>query len=385
MPESMLAPCQSTSNSTEAPKSWILPAPEGAYGRVPTWVSRVLWLAAVSVCLDSAQGRDQLRVLRVSAEVVQLVAKADADTADHRTGRDVATAHDTVAVHVGRGKATVRRARTWLTSMRLAVVLTGGRYLTNAERDAAKEAHGARQVRAASTRALTVPRHVVNAARALVRRIARKARRTARTPRPSSQREHLPPLGGNSSPKSSNPMVTNAPAARARGQQQESSSFGLPVKRLAAEVDAVIPSLTRGRHIGHLVQLLDSLGVDPSEWSGRGLVQAIDADNRGSGRYSIPRDNQRHPLRLFAHQLRRVLGAAVPDRVQQKRRRETADQMIAQGRAEVAEATRLRRAAASPDQVATITAGVRDQLRLARTKLTANQTGSVLNESLTNR
>lgn len=366
----MLPTRLSTSAGTEVPKSWILPPPEGAAARVPTWVSRAVWLAAVSVCLDSAQGRERLRAEKVSAEVVKLVAKADADTADHRTGRNVATAHNTLVSRVGKSFSTVRRARTWLAVMGLAVSLTTGRYLYNPERDAAKVAHGGRQIRAASTRALTVPRHLVKAACALVRTLARKARRTARAARPSPRREHLPPLGGNSSTTSSSPTVTYAPAARARGHQGK-TFFELPVKRLAAEVDAVIPSLTRGRHIGHLVQLLDSLGVDPTEWTGRGLVQAIDADNRARGAYAIPRDNQRQPLRLFAHQLRRILGTAVPDRVQHKRRREAADQAISQGRTAVAEAAELRRTAAAPNQVASITARLRDRLRLASKNLQA--------------
>lgn len=338
-------------------RAWILPAPEGAYRDLPTWGSRALWLAAVAACLDSDQGREALRMRHVSAEAVRAVARADAEVADGRTGRNVATAHKTTARATTKSVATVRRARDWLADVGLAVTIVAGRYLRGVERAEAALAHGGRQVRAASTRALTLPRELAHEAYALVGRL--RSRLT---------RDHLPRRGQIDPSNSPTRRVTNARAARARGQRQGrgvASPLALPVQRLAAEVDRVLPALVRGQHIGALGRTLLASGIDATRWTGRGLVDALDAANREAGLYALPWDSQRSRLALFAHQLRRLAGAEA-SRDRARRVAAEAERNRAEGRARLAAQRDAEAAAAEPATVARIAGSARAMLRASR-------------------
>ena len=94
--------------------------------------------------------------MRVSRRALMAVARADAAAADHATGRWVATANATVARLTGLCERTVQYARATLVHLGLCRVVATGRYLTADERRAAARTHGGRQMRAASTRVLTM-------------------------------------------------------------------------------------------------------------------------------------------------------------------------------------------------------------------------------------
>lgn len=94
--------------------------------------------------------------MRVSRRALVAVARADAAAADHATGRWVATANATVARITGLCERTVQYARATLVHLGLCRVVATGRYLTADERRTAARTHGGRQMRAASTRVLTM-------------------------------------------------------------------------------------------------------------------------------------------------------------------------------------------------------------------------------------
>ena len=94
--------------------------------------------------------------MRVSRRALMAVARANAAAADHATGRWVATANATVARITGLCERTVQYARATLVHLGLCRVVATGRYLTADERRTAARTHGGRQMRAASTRVLTM-------------------------------------------------------------------------------------------------------------------------------------------------------------------------------------------------------------------------------------
>ena len=94
--------------------------------------------------------------MRVSRRALMAVARANAAAADHATGRWVATANATVARLTGLCERTVQYARATLVHLGLCRVVATGRYLTADERRTAARTHGGRQMRAASTRVLTM-------------------------------------------------------------------------------------------------------------------------------------------------------------------------------------------------------------------------------------
>ncbi len=145
---------------SERSGSWSLEAPAGAYAPIPAWTSSAAWFDAVMDALRTPEGEELRRRAKVAPDTLFRVANADRVAADVTTGRGVATAHETVAAVLGMCKKTVQRTRKLLEALGLAVTVVEGRYLTVAERQAAERAHGGRQIRAASVRALTMPKGV---------------------------------------------------------------------------------------------------------------------------------------------------------------------------------------------------------------------------------
>ena len=135
-------------------RSWVLPA-DRPVGPIPCWRSRDAWLLAVSLASHSPQAA-KIMARRVSRRALMAVARADAAAADHATGRWVATANATVARITGLCERTVQYARATLVHLGLCRVVATGRYLTADERRTAARTHGGRQMRAASTRVLTM-------------------------------------------------------------------------------------------------------------------------------------------------------------------------------------------------------------------------------------
>jgi len=269
---------------------------------VTAWRSATGWLDALRHAVSSSDGAERRRQARVALGTLLRVARADAAAADASTGRGVATSHETVAGILGMSGKTVQRARQLIEALGFSVTIAEGRYLTTAERAAAREAHGGYQVRAASLRALTLPA-------------------------PPVRNVHLPRRGH---VLSSSPVRENSPrrAAAARPPASKRSDSPAPrfghrsieMQRLAARlVDGsgseptaprmpwLLRTRTGGRrHIGALCDVLGRAGIDPSRWTPRALVDAIDAWHRQEERRTLA-GGAADPLAYFAWQLRQAV------------------------------------------------------------------------------
>lgn len=259
------------------PHPWTLP-PRANMATIPTWGGRRRWLAAVRVALDQPDGQQLLARHHVAPATVVAIATLDAQAADHRTGRSVATAHATVARVLGICSRTVQRARQVLLDAGLAVVVATGRYLTAAERHQAAAA-GRHQIRAASTRVLTLPRHLAHV--------------------------HLPRRGSKTPKNSRQCMDTKRALTRATAPTRP-----LPrpiwIQRLAARLATRLPWLATN-HIGRLCDTLDTLPITP-DWTATDIIDTLDARNRHLGLLSLPPPSQHHPTALLAHQLTDALN-----------------------------------------------------------------------------
>ena len=170
---------------------------------------------------------------------------------------------------------TVQRARTLLERLGLAVTVWAGRYLTIAERAAARARHGASQLRAASTRALISPKQ----AAVLV------PVENVQLPR----RGHHPPQPHLS--KNSSTRVT------ARRKPSQRTPIPVGVQRLAAQLAQRMPWLAQDRHIGALARLLHRHQLNgDAGWSATRLLRVLEQHNRDTGHLVPDAASQRNPL-----------------------------------------------------------------------------------------
>lgn len=308
----------------EQPGSWSLEAPEGAYALIPAWTSGPTWFDAVLDALNTPEGAKKRRKAKVAPDTLLRVARADWEAADALTGRGVSTAHETVAAALGMSPKTVQRGRRLLELLGLAVTVVEGRYLTVCERKAARAAHGGRQLRAASLRALTMPRPVENVhlprrgevlKESLVSENSptRAGARTTAAARPPAlkMKKIRPSANVTTQPR---PLELQRFAARlVDGDERDTSPRRLPW---------VLRSPDRGRmrHIGALCNVLSSAGIDPRCWRPREVIEAIDRWHQSSGRRTLAADAI-DPLRYLAWQLAQAIDPTAPTPSEQARMR----------------------------------------------------------------
>lgn len=274
--------------------SWACEPAEGVQARIPCWNTRSQWLELLRADLDRDDAVTVLRAHHASPVTVYRVARMDAAAADTTTGRNVRTAHATVARALGVSVDTVRRARRVLRDLGFSVEVVRGRYMTAQEREDAARAYGSRQRRFASTRCLTIPARC----RAM----------------------HPYPCGVNSSGHSTSRRVpsTRLRAAGTSKNQPKSTPLTrrippLGVQKITARLVQRMPWLDRGRS-GHLMGLsrgLVACGVT-EEWTTQDLMNAVEADHQGLGLLSLPPDSQKNPRALLLHQIKRAITGKEP-------------------------------------------------------------------------
>lgn len=269
-----------------------------AAAAVPAWPSRAALLAAVDVALASLEGDTERKRLAVKPSKIRAVALADALTADRRTGARVATSNVTVAAAAGVSERVAERARAWLLRVGLAVEIARGRYLTAAERAASG------QIRAASTRALTVPDRFTPDAAAIARHV--RALRGPRRPRKLA----IYPENSRSLKRSVNAHSPRSGASKPLNRQIQ-----------AAGIDAVL-RISRNRHIGSLVTILTRSNVPPDMSAAR-ILETIADVTADTGRRILSTFETRDPLGYFRWLLGYVFGMVepVPERTRPHRHR----------------------------------------------------------------
>ena len=298
--------------------SWSLKAPEGAYGPVVAWTSGAAWFDALMDALSTQAGEMHRRAAHVALGTLLRVARADWLSADVATGRGVATAHETVAADLGMCGKTVQRARGLMEALGFSVTIEEGRYLTRAERAAARAAHGGRQVRAASLRALTLPKPAAVENVQLPRRgeglktshlkkyfPTRASARKAAASRPLAKKPKYT-IGTEPPPDAPRSVAMQRFAA---GLVDGDSRDGVSRRRMPWLLNAGREG--RAVHIGALCDVLAGAGVDPTRWKPRELVETIDAWHESQGRRTLA-GRSHDPLRYFAWQLRMAFDPARP-------------------------------------------------------------------------
>lgn len=257
------------------PASWTPPLTDGTYSRLPAWSNRSRWLTQVAATLTTPDGETARAAARVAADTLLMVAAADAAVADQRTGRNVTTAHDTVATQLGMSAKTVQRARTLLERLGLAATVWAGRYLTRTERAAAHRRHGGPQLRAASTRALISPK-----------------RAAALLPVENVQ---LPRRGNHT--RTTHPPKNSTTRVSARRKAASRTPIPVGVQKLAAQLARRMPWLTRDRHIGALARLLHRRQLDSDTgWTAERLLRVLEQHNHATGHLVPDPAYQRNPL-----------------------------------------------------------------------------------------
>lgn len=283
--------------------SWSLPAPSGAYADLPAWRSAPAWFDAVMDALRTPRGDELRRAARVAPDTLLRVAYADRSAADRLTGRGVSTAHETVAAQLGMSAKTVQRARHLLEALGLAVTVVEGRYLTSAERTAARRAHGSSQVRAASTRALIMPV-------AAATRIPAPVKNVQLPSSPSGEQvSHVPER----SPKRAKTRAPGGTAPRrlalTKGNPPDRAPRTIAVQRLAAVLVHRMPWLSRGSHVGRVCDLVERLGLVERGWTAQQIVDAIEDYTQVAGVRMASPDDQRDPLAYLAWLVRKAVSA----------------------------------------------------------------------------
>lgn len=225
------------------------------------------------------------------------VAAVVAGAADATTGRNMALAAHTVAERARVGERTAQRAMYVLEDLGYCKTVEGGRYLTHEERADARRMHGAKQLRAASTRALTVP---------------------GRKPI-SVDIGDLPPVGESSflshllrnSPKRASARKKAATRPHRRKKQaHHRKPWPLAVQKTAAQLIARLPWLQRGIHHGSVCRTLTLCGIDCDQWNGNDVLDVLDAWSLQHHRTSLAGGEVRSPLAWLATLLRRSTAAA---------------------------------------------------------------------------
>lgn len=306
------APQKSRKQAPVQTLSWSLPVPAGAYARIRAWDGRAQWLTQLDQALRSQEGEQARRQVSITHDTLLRIATLDAEAADSRNGRGVATAHDTVANTIGCCKRTVQRGRELIQRLGFAVVVVPGRYLTREERAEAAAIHGHKQRRAASVRALTVPANI----------------------RPV-ENVHLPRKGllnplthlRNYSPK----RTSVRKAASRPGAIKKRSSAAKPrqpyapaVAHVAAELTNRLPFLGQwrslvtekpghnpvirhqGKHIGSICKVIVSSGIDTQRLTAADVLDVLDKITQETLQVTLTGNFVSNPLGYLTTLLRRV-------------------------------------------------------------------------------
>lgn len=318
--------------------SWVLPAPAGAYGVLVAWQSASGWFDAVMDVLRTPDGEAARRRAKVAPDTLLRVAYADRAAADQRTGRGVATAHETVAAQLGMSSKTVQRARQLLETLGLAVTVVEGRYLTTAERRQARAKHGGHQVRAASTRALVMPAGYRPPA-ASVDDVGEDTGAVENVYLPPSSGVNRSSYLSEKSPRRARARARGAAASRRPAETKGSATTapreprGLDVQRLAAGLCHRMPWLERrGRHVGQFCDLIERHGLAGRGWTVARLLDEVDRRARELRLRVAAVDEQRDPVAYFAWLLRATIpaGAVAPQLAVDEERRHRAARQAAE-------------------------------------------------------
>lgn len=268
-------------------RAWMLP-PRERVSITPAWRNRAGWLRALAVALAMPHGVTVIRHEQTSRRAVLAVARIDAQTAEHRTGRNVATSHHTVSARAGLSIGTVQKCRRVLERLQFMRTVAVGRYLTNIERAEAAMWHGGRQIRAASTRILSLPRYAGGYGSG---HLSRRDKDLS----PLTSRNHYP---------------TRASARGAATRQQKQAKKSRQLVRLndqifAAKLRDRIGWLKGDFHTLAIARILNAENIDAGHWTVNEFCRALDKAAAQNGRRT-EWTGIHHPLAYLRHFVRKL-------------------------------------------------------------------------------
>lgn len=334
------------------------------YRGIAAWTSGHAWFDAVMDDLSSAEGEAARRAARISVWSYLAVAKADRDAADYATGRSLATSNARCAATALVGERTAERARALLAARGFAVTVVPGRYLTNDERAAARATHGRSQLRAASVRALTLPRGSQRPVESGDLPASRRDAGSTHVPNVvnATSPMHLTTVGKSKTTRA-DAHETAAPRPQPRTKKRQARSrkpWPLATQQLASQLVDELPRLRvykgQARHIGAVCALLARIGVDGSDWTGEGLKAAVDAYSAAHGVIPAELSRQRSPLAYYAWLIRATLAESPePNRRRHERVHADARARLARQAAErAAEQRKREQIAQEADAIASV-------------------------------
>jgi hypothetical protein len=297
-------------NADQIGRSWSLPLPEHAAGRVPS-VGRKQWLRTVPGLVDTAAGRAAAARRGTGLATVLLCAPVIAKFAEGVNGRRITASVATMARKAGCSEERMRRARYVLGDLGLAQEMVRGRPLGRVEQAAATAHHGGRQTRAASVWHLTLPRGLSSPQACGYL---------------SSRTSVLEVCSvGDGSPKRARAHARPGKSSHTRQSRDEPRPLHL--QRAAAGLVAACQGMDVGQwasvgfrryvrlpgwHIGQICDLLVEAGIDTTVWTGRTIAQRLTA-------YTVERkltwpNNLREPVGFLRSLLTRIDWSTPPVR-----------------------------------------------------------------------
>ncbi|MFI7166910.1 replication protein [Rhodococcus erythropolis] len=343
--------------------SWSLPVDADKHAKTPVWSGRTQWQQQVRASLNSPTGTALCTKNDVGSESVFAVAVMHAALAEGRTGRGVTASRKTIAQRAGVSISVVKRARSVLKALGMAVEHARGRYLTTLESMAAESHHGRRQYRAASVWSLTSPRAAVQAVtapvkkaakatRAALRSAAYRARTAAQSYPQSATRDPLSPSGGfalKALVLNYSPTHAQARAGKPKNAQR-STPRPITVQRAAAQLIAHTPALKAAGHVGRICDVLEKTDIDVTRWTGRDIARELTKDTQTRG-WVWP-TSLTHPVAFLSWRLAQIdwSGVTPAERARENDRMRLAEQ--ARRRQEAAE--RSSRAASAATRAAIV-------------------------------
>lgn len=278
---------------SESVASFAFPVADGEYAEIPAWGSRARWLAAKDAALDGVEGRELRaawtpRKKWVRRAVIDKVALAIADAADHQTGRNVKVSRRTIALRTGLLRSDidesmpnghrlvaaavkqVGRVLEILSHLGLHHVLLIGRLLSSRERTWISANYGISQTAAASVRALSVPQRFATVAGVhLPKSLDVKTNSHLR----KSNKRRIPRTQTVDKSSRQKPPKPETPRSL-----QRTPGF----QRFVAQLDValvqpdgrVVGRFTQGHSTRSLMKILDEFGIT-EEWSAPDFLERI--------------------------------------------------------------------------------------------------------------
>lgn len=315
--------------------SWAPELPGGSYSRVVAWDSPEAWLEALRVAHSTEWFEKERAVRDISWDKLVRVARIEAAAADYSTGRNVLTAHETVAERARVSVTVVKRARRVLQATGFAVTVEVGRRLSRDERAQARAVHGRFQIGLASSRALTLPARVRESLQAgplpsrgtvpetsLVKNGSptRADARAKAASRPSRRRKNT-----------TNRIRHARPVVLQKFAWQIADRFGLLTSSIATRghrhldvIGYAGRSLVGNRHIGLLCDVLERHGITPQRYTLASLATELEEMARSLRLTPLTGNQTRDKVAYFAHTLRRLASYRTGETLLERRRTEDA-------------------------------------------------------------